>query len=168
MWSHLPRKAIKEAFYNGFQKGGEYFIESKRLNTKDWLARFREYVRLFEMGILQEQDSMSLEIYPTRHKKQKGVKYIICKDCGAEKQEEYTKNRQCFDCINLSRERKQKVIHTVICKDCNKTFDITKGEHDYFVKKGLSMPKRCVNCRGNSYVSSNTSQTLNNSSNTGF
>lgn len=162
MWSHLPRRAIKEAFYESFQKGETHFIESKRLNTKDWLARFREYVRLFEDGKLQEQDSMSLDIYPTRYKKQQGVKYIVCKDCGIEKQEKYTKNGLCFDCINISKKLKEEVHSTSICKTCMNSFDITKGEHDYYVKKGLSMPKRCVNCRGNSYVSSNTSQTLNN------
>ena len=168
MWSHLPRKAIKEAFYESFQKGGAYFTESKRLNTKEWLKRFREYVRLFEEGKLQEQDSMSLDIYPTRYKKQQGVKYIICKDCGIEKQEKYTKNGLCCDCINISKKLKEEVHSTSICKTCMNSFDITKGEHDYYVKKGLSMPKRCVNCRGNSYVSSNTSQTLHNSYNTGF
>lgn len=177
MWSHLPRKAIKEAFYKSFQKGESYFAESKRLNTKDWLARFREYVKLFEEGKLQEQDIMSLDIYPTRHKKQKGVNYIICKDCGIEKQERYTKNKKCFDCIEMSRKIREKVIHTFICKTCNNSFGITKGEYDYYTKNGLCMPKRCGNCRGytqgyynNGYSATfnTTFRNLNNSSNAGF
>lgn len=166
MWSHLPRRAIKEAFYESFQKGGAYFTESKRLNTKEWLKRFREYVRLFEEYKLQEQDEMSLDIYPTRHKKQQGVKYIICKDCGIEKQEKYTKNGLCFDCINISKKLKEEVHSTSICKTCGNPFDTTRGEHDYYVKRGLSMPKRCGNCRGSSYASSKTFQNLNNSLNT--
>ena len=34
------------------------------------------------------------------------------------------------------------------CRDCNKTFLFSKGEQEFFNKKGLvNEPKRCPNCR---------------------
>jgi hypothetical protein len=36
---------------------------------------------------------------------------------------------------------------TLICSDCGKDFVFTVGEQAYFLKKELSVPKRCRNCR---------------------
>lgn len=33
------------------------------------------------------------------------------------------------------------------CNDCQKTFYWTKGEQDFFAKKGFTAPKRCMACR---------------------
>ncbi len=33
------------------------------------------------------------------------------------------------------------------CLDCGKDFQFTAGEQRYFFSKGLSIPKRCPECR---------------------
>lgn len=33
------------------------------------------------------------------------------------------------------------------CKSCGKTFFLTIGEVNFFIRKGLQLPKRCENCR---------------------
>jgi hypothetical protein len=35
----------------------------------------------------------------------------------------------------------------VRCKDCGKYFRLTKGESDWFDRRGLENPKRCLTCR---------------------
>lgn len=35
------------------------------------------------------------------------------------------------------------------CKDCGETFYLTSDEVDWFINKGLSIPKRCKKCRCN-------------------
>jgi len=37
--------------------------------------------------------------------------------------------------------------NTYQCKDCGSDFDLTSGEEDFYVQKGLSKPLRCVKCR---------------------
>ena len=34
-----------------------------------------------------------------------------------------------------------------ICKQCGKEFEITEGEADFFLSKGMKLPKRCKECR---------------------
>jgi hypothetical protein len=36
---------------------------------------------------------------------------------------------------------------TLICCDCGKEFVFTVGQQKYFLKKDLSVPKRCHTCR---------------------
>jgi len=33
------------------------------------------------------------------------------------------------------------------CLDCGEEFTFTGGEQKYFITKGLSLPKRCLDCR---------------------
>lgn len=65
MWSHLPFK-VKKSFFETFNKDGSLF--TKRLSANEWLKLFKYYDYLFSKEILQEQDYMSLEIYPIRLK----------------------------------------------------------------------------------------------------
>ena len=37
--------------------------------------------------------------------------------------------------------------NTYKCKDCERDFELTSGEEDFYVQKGLSKPLRCVKCR---------------------
>jgi serine/threonine protein kinase/rRNA-processing protein FCF1 len=71
MWSHLPYR-IKGAFYQTFAKGGLYFQPSSRLTAAKWIDLFAEYLRLLDDGSLIRQDSMSLDLYPTRYKQVTG------------------------------------------------------------------------------------------------
>lgn len=103
LWSHLPR-FMKEAFYNTFNKGGKYSTESSRLNTYDWFKKFSEYLRLLDSGKYGEQDEMSELIYPTRFKKQKGVTYVKCSQCGEDTDEKViSKFGICLECLRKNR-----------------------------------------------------------------
>lgn len=103
LWSHLPR-FIKEAFYNTFNKGGAYSTESIRLNSYDWFKKFSEYLRLLDSGKYGEQDKMSEQVYPTRFKKQKGVTYVKCPQCGEETDESIiSKYGICMECLRKNR-----------------------------------------------------------------
>lgn len=68
IWSHLPYK-VKEGFYNTFSRDGSCSRPDKRLSSSEWLDIFKYYLKLFRRGNLQEQDSMSIAIWPTRSKK---------------------------------------------------------------------------------------------------
>lgn len=103
MWSHLPR-FMKEAFYNTFSKDGSFSTEFNRLGTGSWLRKFKEYLDLLDTGKFGMQDKMSESIYPTRFKKQKGVKYVLCNKCGGETDEKYiNENGICLECRRKSR-----------------------------------------------------------------
>jgi len=34
-----------------------------------------------------------------------------------------------------------------VCMECNDTFELNEGEKDFFVQRGLELPKRCKPCR---------------------
>ena len=34
-----------------------------------------------------------------------------------------------------------------ICKQCGKEFEITEREAEFFLSKGMKLPKRCKECR---------------------
>ncbi len=38
-------------------------------------------------------------------------------------------------------------VETIICCDCNKSFELKRSEKNYYLKKGLCIPKRCPDCR---------------------
>lgn len=46
-------------------------------------------------------------------------------------------------------EDRMTVVETRVCieKDCGKTFYITKGNKDFYLSKGMPLPKRCEKCR---------------------
>ena len=41
-----------------------------------------------------------------------------------------------------------------VCVGCGKTFEITNGDYDFYIKKGFDIPKRCPTCRANKKSSS--------------
>ena len=97
-WSHLPRY-LKDDFYETFRKDGEHSTEKTRYSTGDWLKKFEYYLELLNSGKLAAQDSMSVELFPTRLKKNKNTTYIRCKICGNEVDEERTEQGICQDCL---------------------------------------------------------------------
>lgn len=38
-------------------------------------------------------------------------------------------------------------VETITCCDCNKSFELKRSEKNYYLKKGLCIPKRCPDCR---------------------
>ena len=108
-WSHLPRY-LKDDFYETFRKGGEHSTEKTRYSTGDWLQKFERYLELLTSGKLAKQDSMSMDIFPSRLKKNPKVTYIRCKLCGNEADEERTEQGICQDCL-----RKGDIYHCAKC-----------------------------------------------------
>lgn len=163
-WSHLPFY-LKEAFYETFRKGGSHNTEATRYSTEDWLQMFEHYLHLLESGKLQRQDAMSLDIFPSRLKKNPKVNYICCKACGKEVSEDQSEDGLCLNCF------KQAVYTTIRCSQCGQTFEITNGEKAFFDKKGFQLPKKCKECRGqrtyanNPYFSSGSSGSSSSASN---
>lgn len=99
IWSHLPYD-VKEAFYQTFRKDGENSGERDRLTVDEWLQKFTYYLHLLDSGKFGEQDKMSEELFPTRHKKNPKVTYVACRFCGMENPEETCKSGICKECLN--------------------------------------------------------------------
>ena len=153
-WSHLPRY-LKDDFYETFRKGGKHNTETTRYSTNEWLQKFENYLTLLTSGKLPRQDLMSLEIFPTRLKKNPNAKYIRCKLCGKEVDEDQTAEGICRDCLekgdvyycaNCGRKMIYKNYQKYI-KKTNK-YDICKECRDR--KNKIYTTLRCSVC-GNSF-----------------
>ena len=178
IWSHLTYK-IKEAFYNTFRYDGKYAKVGHRLSCDAWLGLFKEYLYLIESGKIQQQDSMSLDLFPTRLKMNPKATHIVCRLCKNTVDEQNCKEGICQQCLNSGQNVRcprcgknfiftnfQKYIkhHTpgicpscieisnqiysrITCQDCSKIFEITRGEKEFYDKKGFDIPQRCPECR---------------------
>ncbi|MDE6834532.1 MAG: zinc-ribbon domain containing protein [Ruminococcus sp.] len=132
IWSHLTYD-LKEAFYTTFRKGEKHSTESTRLSEDEWLSIFRYYLELLDSGKLGQNDEMSEELYPTRHKKSNKFTYISCKLCNTEVKESFSQNGICRNCLNKGE--------TYSCSKCGK--DITYTNYQKYVKNA----KRYTMCR---------------------
>lgn len=135
MWSHLPY-TLKESFYYTFIKDGQYNDKNNRINATKWLKIFVDYQN--QLHYMMKVDEMSNDIFPSRLRKVKGRKYIECKLCGKDTDEE---------CGQIGG----------ICKDC--LFSDTKAEiykcscgapifyknYDKYIKR-RPKPKMCYDC----------------------
>lgn len=140
IWSHLPYK-IKEAFYETFQRGGKYAHESSRLSVDDWLQLFLDYYENLSNGNMEKNDSMSLELFPTRFKKEKWGVYKYCEICGKEAKKDFGKDYIiCFDCSQKEFQRKR-------CVKCGEEFIVTMGEKMFLESKGAKIPESCKECK---------------------
>ncbi len=146
MWSHLTY-AVKEAFYNTFQKGGRYTAEDKRLSASDWIKILSSYHYLLREGKLAENDPMSESIFPTRWKAGRDAHWAVCKHCGEKfpyydlkKGRSITPPAYCFEC-------RQIICEWVVCEDCGEEFPIYLPEYDFYKEKKYELPKRCLSCR---------------------
>lgn len=142
-WSHLTYK-IKEAFYETFWRDGIYHDEKKRRDTGFWLKLFKYYLELLKSGKFAAQDEESVQIFPTRFKKDRNKTYAKCRLCGKEYDEERLEQGMCRDCL---RDYRSAVFERRSCKDCGRTFEITYGQKEFFDAKGMSLPTRCEVCR---------------------
>lgn len=134
IWSHLTYE-LKEAFYNTFRKDGSYSLEKNRLSVDEWLSKFRHYLELLDSGKFAQQDEMSVELFPTRHKKNPKSTYIRCKLCGQEAEENRSKNGICPDCLEKDEAYK--------CKKCGK--EIVFTNYQKYVK-GMKKHDMCKEC----------------------
>lgn len=78
---------------------------------------------------------MSEELFPTRHKKNPNVEYVICKICNNEVSENQCKNGICRDCLN-----KGKVYR---CQKCGK--EILYTNYQKYVKNAKRLDV-CPEC----------------------
>lgn len=145
MWSHLTY-AVKEAFYNTFQKGGAHAVEDRRLSVSDWLKILNRYYYLLHEGKLAENDPMSESIFPNRWKAGKDALWTVCRNCGekfpyyAGKSGRATPPSHCPAC-------RQQISEWIVCEDCGEEFPVYLHEHYFYKKKGYVLPKRCPACR---------------------
>lgn len=134
IWSHLPYD-LKEAFYHTFRQGGQHSEEKDRLTVNEWIPIFTYYLELLDSGKFGEQDEMSEELFPCRHKKNRNFEYITCKLCGKEITESQGKNGICRDCLNNGD-----IYH---CKKCGK--EILYSNYQKYVKNAPRFD-RCKEC----------------------
>lgn len=136
IWSHLTYN-LKEAFYNTFRIDGLNSKENNRLLVNEWLSIFNEFLRLLDTGKYGEQDKMSEDLFPTRHKRHRDIEYITCKLCKNEVPEDNCKSGICRECLNKGE--------VCICKKCGK--EILYTNYDKYIKKSKSFEicKECYN-----------------------
>ena len=175
-WSHLPR-FLKEAFYSTFRKEGEHHAEAARFSAGEWLNKFTYYLKLLQDGSYASQDAMSMELFPTRFKNvmlrcvicgretpSGEMRENICKDCQRQGEtcqcsecgqpfvytnymkfvKKLPRPSRCPDCENPAEERE--------CVDCGCRFRISASERNFFITRGLELPRRCKQCRDARHV----------------
>lgn len=123
IWSHLTYD-IKESFYQTFRKDGDTSTEKTRLSVEEWLSKFKYYLHLLDSGKLGEQDKMSEELFPNRHKKNPKVTYTKCTLCSREVPEETCRNGICKECLNTGDVYK--------CSKCGK--EILYSNYQKYIK----------------------------------
>lgn len=105
------------------------------MSVDEWLSKFRHYLELLDSGKFAQQDEMSVELFPTRHKKNPKSTYIRCKLCGQEAEENRSKNGICPDCLEKGEAYK--------CKKCGK--EIVFTNYQKYVK-GMKKHDMCKEC----------------------
>lgn len=70
----------------------------------------------------------------------------------------YIKKAKPYTLCNDCYEWGNKVYSTQSCSDCGRLFDITNKEYEFYVSKGLDIPKRCKKCRELKKASAKTQQ----------
>lgn len=69
----------------------------------------------------------------------------ICAECSRKREEEERRRRR-EEKKRKEQEYRNSVFKYETCTACHRRFEITNGEHEYLVSKGLDMPKRCKDC----------------------
>ena len=77
--------------------------------------------------------------------KRRRCEEIRLKEC-ARKREEEERRRRREEKKRKEQEYRNSVFKYETCTACHRRFEITNGEHEYLVSKGLDMPKRCKDC----------------------
>ncbi len=176
MWSHLLF-GLKEAFYNTFKMGGlhfekrldasewirlfrSYLQKLDDLEKNDEMAveiyptRFKkhkdfEYVICEKCGDETKADSLKYGLcYKCLNDRGEVIKCAKCKKeflfSNYEKlARKKSPPRFCETCFLKNKEWQM----TRSCSICGKDFELSVGEYESYQSKGLSLPKRCKECR---------------------
>lgn len=137
IWSHLP-KYLQNDFYETFRKGQSKNSENARLSDSEWIKEFKRYSNLLsdENNEFLSNDIMSLDLFPSRFKKEPDILYIKCKLCGREIEKDKAVQGYCRRCLVQGetyhcarcganvvytnyRKLVQKAERFDYCKDCN-------------------------------------------------
>ena len=82
-----------------------------------------------------------------------GGEYYQCKRCGKDlvftNYQKYIKHANRFDLCPECFAWGNETYTNCICSDCQTYFSITNNEYNYFMSKGLALPRRCKVCRKN-------------------
>ena len=77
----------------------------------------------------------------------------VCKKCGKEfifsNYNKYIKGLPKYDICKECYDNGKRVRIRQSCIECGKPFELTNNQYDYYISKGLELPKRCEDCRGN-------------------
>ncbi len=101
-WSHLP-SYLKDDFYETFMKNGSHSQETTRYSTGEWLQKFLNYSDLLASGFIEEQDVMSLDLFPSRLKRSRGGRLVRCRLCGSEVPGDWVQQGMCLSCLKAGR-----------------------------------------------------------------
>ena len=79
--------------------------------------------------------------------------YYRCKRCGKDlvftNYQKYIKHANRFDLCPECFAWGNETYKSCICSDCYSSFSITNNDYNYFMSKGLALPRRCKVCRKN-------------------
>ncbi|MDO4437339.1 MAG: hypothetical protein Q4B77_05250 [Coriobacteriaceae bacterium] len=167
IWSHMSYK-VRQAFAETFRKDGSHFSPEKRLGADEWIVLFEKY--LHGLKHMEEQDEMSLDLFPTRQKKRKCKKcdklYVpdpnhycpFCPEC--ERREHPYRYSQYSSSSVASRsssattygtqsrtQQQSGIWKSYQCANpkCKSSIVITNKERDYY--KNHQLPLYCTECR---------------------
>lgn len=173
LWSHFPY-FLKTAFYNTFRANECFNTPENRLSAEKWLKIVTSYLEKLD-GMIQN-DPESGEMIPTRYKithcacKKCGRsveknemlggycreclnegEHYHCAVCGAEvvytlyqkEIKKYPRSPYCKSCLD----KRNEVVAAKTCKECGESFEIKRGEMEFYTSKNMRLPERCPVCR---------------------
>lgn len=95
-----------------------------------------------------------------------------CTKCGKEmlftNYQKYIRNAKKYDICAECYEYGQEVRVKQYCVDCGRMFEITNSQYDFYLEKGLDIPKRCKECRKNHSSNSRPRNSSNGGNNGSF
>lgn len=145
IWSNLLGDA-KSLFWNTFHHDGDRFSPESRPSSSEWLAVFRKYLTL--MPKLIEKDSQMGMLIPGGYKRAKPGEYGNCVVCGRDTpMENLISTTDGLLCHSCDKTRRQALWKSFVCRDCGENFDVSVGDHEYYLSMGYPLPKSCPACR---------------------
>lgn len=191
IWSHLPKK-LKELFCQVFKKNKAISLDDLMENMKNYIHQLEQGYQTKDIfplthkqvdsdgKIIQDgftefkckicNSSFALTNNRISEFKAKGwklpTKCDICKDI------KDPDLKQCANCKKPFKDKYNTLCAncrgaTITCNSCYSTFLFSENERDFYNKKGLNPPKKCIKCRGNKKNHSGSGSNSSNSNSSG-